>query len=106
MSCLSFQGLLKRNLRQPDIASAMDQLITVRLIVVHALADLWHAIHALVEDLYLIVTHVVVNHHLAAADQRHFANLSGVEPANVDMASNTTCPFQGGEHYVFDSGLD
>ena len=72
------QRFLKVDPRQEDVPRPVQDLVTCRLVEVHPLSYLRHAVHPLVVYCDLVLVHVVVHHHLAAADDRYFAHLAGV----------------------------
>src|SRR5215217_1184665 len=106
MRRFSFQWFLKSDPWQQDIACAVNQLITARLIVIHSFTDLRHAVDSLVEDHDLVVAHVVINDHLATTHEGHLANLTRIEPTDMNVTRNSTGPLQGRKHHVFNARLN
>ena len=70
-----------------------------------AVGDRWLHTGVIDADLFCH-RHIVVDRHLSIADNGQTPDLTGVEPANVDLGPNSSLEFQLDVCNVMNSGLD
>ena len=102
---LNTQRLREFNLRNQYITAAIIELRNARVIEVHVLAQDCAAIDAFVVDDDLILRDVIVNHHLARADDDHLAHLLRVQPAYVNVCDDLSGILKAKKDNVIDSFL-
>src|SRR5580765_2449213 len=90
---------------QQDIAAAIIERGGLRMIKIHVLTQDRFFVYSLVVNRDFIVSDVVINNHLARADDNHFAHLLRVEPTHVNIGNYLGWILQVQEYDVVNSIL-
>src|SRR6478672_4429540 len=78
----------KLDLRYQDVAASMVKPGNLRVIEVHVLSQNGAAINAFVVDGDLVLRNIIINDHLARADDDHLAHLLRVQPAYMNVCDD------------------
>src|SRR6266513_5829799 len=102
---LGAEGFRKFDLWYQNVAAPMVELRPPRAIEIHVLPQDGAAIDSFVVDNDFVFRDVVVNHHLARADNDHLAHLLRIQPANMNVCDDLSRIFKTKKDNVIDPFL-
>src|SRR5262249_1705696 len=95
----------KLHLGYKNVASAIVETRNLQVIEVHVLSQNSAAINAFVVDGDLVFCDIIINDHLARADDNHLAHLLRVQPTYMNVCDDLSGILQSKKDNVIDSFL-
>src|SRR5215469_1599437 len=100
------ERLRKIYLRHHDIAIPVSELVRIRMIEIHVLAQDSFLIDPLIVNSDLLLGHVVIDNHFSGTYYDNFTYLLGVQPANVDVSNHLPRIDDVKKYHIVDSLLN
>src|SRR6516162_8305653 len=105
MFCFDAERFRKLHLRYQNVAAPIVERRNLRVIEVHVLSQNGAAINSFVVDGDLALRNIIIDHHLARADNNHLAHLLRVQPTYMNVCDDLSGILKAEEDDVIDAVL-
>src|SRR5262249_45786906 len=105
MFCFDAERFCKLDLRYQNVTASIVEPRNLGVVEIHVLSQNGTAIDSLVVDGDLAVRNVIIDHHLARADNDHLAHLLRVQPTYMNVCDDLSGILKTEEDNVIDAIL-